>query len=122
MTNEPSPRPWRVAESVCGWQNCIEDANGNDIGSCWYNRDRLRAEADAALIVAAVNERDRLRDIVRRMVEKLAVLNAGYRLMLSEGPEDAEMADLCARTEALVSEARAAIGEGETPTGKGVGE
>ena len=91
-TNEPSPRPWRVAESVCGWQNCIEDANGNDIGSCWYNRDRLRAEADAALIVDAVNfydatvdtqltallaERDRLRDALKRIIDATYDIDMG---------------------------------------------
>lgn len=99
MTNEPSPRPWQVR-----YGDTVADATGAKVAACW------RPE-NAALIVAAVNERDRLRDIVRRMMEKLAVMNAGYRLMLSEGPEDAEMADLCTRIEALVREARAAIGE-----------
>ena len=117
MTNEPSPRPWHTANFING----IEDANNGKVAA------NIR-DADAALIVDAVNhmdydlsirtelngsraEIDRLRDIVRRMIVKLAVLNAGYRLMLSEGPEDAEMADLCTRTEALVREARAAIVE-----------
>ena len=134
-TNEPSPRPWRVEENVVGWHSFIVDANGDGVAACWRTargddeKERQYNEANAALIVNAVNhmdydlsirfelndaraEIDSLRDIVRRMMEKLAVLNAGYRLMLSEGPEDAEMADLCTRTEALVREARAAIGEG----------
>ena len=173
MSNETSPRPWRVEENVVGWTSFIVDANGDGVAACWRTargddeKERQYNEANAALIVDAVNERakfeearmefpdfrpviiaagqrdaaiaerDRLRDelacktrnyedviahhqrteeclrdIVRRMMEKLAVLNAGYRLMLSEGPEDAEMADLCTRTEALVREARAALGEG----------
>lgn len=72
-------------------RNCTERSPGN--------ADAMRAE------------RDRLHDLVRRMMERLAVLNAGYRLMLTECP-DAGMADLCARIEALVREARVAIGEG----------
>jgi len=113
-TNEHSPRPWRVEESIGGLKSFVVDANGNSVASCRCGgptEQQEKAEAIAALIVDAVNERDRLRDIVRRMMEKLVVLNAGYRLMLSEGPEDAEMADLCSRIDALVREARAAIGE-----------
>lgn len=120
MTNEPSPRPWSFDPEED--TRVIRDANGDEIAQVW------NLDADARLIVDAVNhmdydlsirtelndaraEIDGLRDLVRRMMEKLAVLNAGYRLMLSEGPEDAEMADLCTCTEALVREARAAIGE-----------
>jgi len=109
-TNEPSPRPWRVVDyAQCPGLADVFDASGSPSGLV---AGELK-HADAALIVDAVNERDRLRDIVRRMMEKLVVLNAGYRLMLSEGPEDAEMADLCSRIDALVREARAAIGEGQ---------
>ena len=60
MTNEPSPRPWHTANFISG----IEDANNGKVAA------NIRA-ADAALIVDAVNERDRLRDIVRRTVETL---------------------------------------------------
>lgn len=71
---EPSPRPWRVEENCLGWKTCIVDANGNDVASCWGGEGINSAEpaqADAALIVDAANERDRLRDIVRRTVETL---------------------------------------------------
>lgn len=81
---EPSPRPWRIGESASGTMSCIHDANGEHIASCFG----IPTEADAALIVDAVNnekswrdacikarternalllERDRLRDIVRRI-------------------------------------------------------
>jgi hypothetical protein len=108
MNDEASPRPWRVEESVCGWQNCIEDANGNDIGSCWYNRDRLRAEADAALIVDAVNERDHLRDIVRRLADLSESLLANYEYRYRE---DANSMAFVENTRGFLREARAAIGE-----------
>lgn len=140
--HEPSPRPWRVAESVCGWQNCIEDANGNDIGSCWYNRDRLRAEADAALIVDAVNERakfeearmefpdlrpviiaagqrdaaiaerDRLRDIVRRLIT--IHQNIYWRKDEKTGMLYYDCAIDEEKIRKTIEEARAAIGEDRT--------
>ena len=56
MTNEPSPRPWRVGESASGTMSCIHDANGEHIASCFG----MPTEADAALIVDAVNERESL--------------------------------------------------------------
>lgn len=93
MTTEPSPLPWHTANFING----IEDANNGKVAA------NLRDE-DAALIVDAVNERDRLRDIVKRMEDNLA----RYHLI---GERD----------RALLREARAALGEGETPTGKGVG-
>jgi hypothetical protein len=58
MTNEPSPRPWRLEENSLGWKTCIVDANGNDVASCWGGEGINAAEpaqADAALIVDAVN-------------------------------------------------------------------
>lgn len=131
MKNEPSPRPWRVEETIGGWKACVSDRNGNPVASCWGGgptEQQEKAEAIAALIVDAVNwycdwgalsselerlraERDRLRDIVRRTVETLEQV---YK--------HADMTD--ALREVVVEtqrEARAAIGEGETPTGKGVG-
>ena len=112
MTNEPSPRPWRVEESIGGWKSCVADANGNPVASCWGGgptEQQEKAEAVAALIVAAVNERDRLRDIVRRLADSLqGIMDA------AEGRGEGVL------DEALLREARAALGEGETPTGKGV--
>ena len=117
MTNEPSPRPWHIGESICGTRSCIHDANGEHIASCFG----MPTEADAALIVKAVNlheylvehnrlnvekvcelfeERDRLLDIVRRLVDSLqGIMDAAEGR--GEGVLDS----------ALLREARAAIGE-----------
>lgn len=113
MTNDTSPRPWHIGESICGTMSCIYDANGEHIASCFG----MPTEADAALIVDAVNgidatkklsiqlydpirraeaERDRLRDIVKRMADYAET----YHALGVQGKQ-------------LVAEARAAIGEGE---------
>ena len=111
-TNEPSPRPWRIGENSLGWKSCIEDADGKQIASCWGG-DGVNctepAQSDAALIVEAVNERDRLRDIVRRLTEYADAIT-GYRprtveVLSSEHP--AWTFDGAA----LLREARAAIVE-----------
>lgn len=107
MKNEPSPRPWRVEENVVGWSSFVVDANGDGVAACWRTargddeKERQYDEANAALIVAAVNERDRLRDIARQVVETLEQV---YK--------HADMTD--ALREVVVEtqrEARAAIGE-----------
>ena len=72
MTTETSPRPWSlfVHEEQEGGDGEISIcAEGEWIAT--MNLRRSTAKADAALIVAAVNERDRLRDIVRNAVETL---------------------------------------------------
>lgn len=51
-STEPSPRPWSIGESASGTMSCIHDANGEHIASCFG----IPTEADAALIVAAVNK------------------------------------------------------------------
>lgn len=106
MTAESSPRPWRIAESLSGAMSHIRDANGKHVASCFG----MPMEVDAALIVDAVNERDRLRDIVRRLTEYADALT-GYRprtieVLSSEHP--AWTFDGAA----LLREARAALGEG----------
>ena len=72
----------------------------------------------ARKIVAAVNERDRLRDIVRRLVRVAIRDRETLRYIYSDVEYATEDDD--AIGDAL-REARAALGEGETPTGKGVG-
>ena len=64
MTNEPSPRPWQVIK-MHGLDEddvrvYVADAHNSAIARmvAYAEND----EANAALIVAAVNERDRLRD------------------------------------------------------------
>jgi len=87
-TNEPSPRPWRAEQpgDECRFWT-IRNPDGVSVCTAWR-------EADAALIVAAVNERDRLRDLVRRLADDIE----RYHLV---GERD----------RALLREARAAIGE-----------
>ena len=115
MTNEPSPRPWRVEKNVVGWNSFIMDANGDGVAACWRTarvdgeKERQYNEANAELIVDAVNERDRLRDLVRRLTEYADAIT-GYRprtveVLSSEHP--AWTFDGAA----LLREARAAIGE-----------
>ena len=58
MTGEPSTRPWH--KNYC----CIYDANGKIVASISSTTD----DTDAAFIVDAVNERDHLRDLVKRMI------------------------------------------------------
>lgn len=101
MMNEASPRPWRVDESIGGWKACVSDANGNPVASCWGRgptEQQEKAEAIAALIVVAVNERERLRDIVRRLESEME------RCHRRDGGISQELMD-------AVYEARAAIGE-----------
>ena len=100
MTNEPSPRPWRVEFRPPRMEKPhsehekahFVDANGRDV---WLSR------KNTALIVDAVNERDRLRDIVQNAVE---TLNQVYK--------HADMTDALREVVAETQrEARAAIGE-----------
>ena len=111
MTNEPSPRPWRVVENSLGWKSCIEDADGKQIASCWGGDGANctePAQADAALIVDAVNERDRLRDIVRRLADLSESLLANYEYRYRE---DVNSMAFVENTRGFLREARAAIGE-----------
>ena len=126
MPSEPSPRPWRVnghsieANDPDGlWLQNEKTGCGvvANLPSCpksrmsKKNRDTWDAivEANAALIVDAVNERDRLRDLVRRLTEYADAVT-GYHppaieVVSSEHP--AWTFDGAA----LLREARAAIGE-----------
>lgn len=70
MTDEPSPRPWRV-NSLTGGH--ISDANGDPVCFCVGSDCAKRA----GLIVDAVNERDRLR-------AELDALRTSYNELHSE--------------------------------------
>ena len=115
MTNEPSPRPWRVekaADECRFW--IVRKPDGVSIGMTWR-------EADAALIVDAVNERDRLRDIVRRLlpiaettVENIRALGTARFPFLEQIKSDRLRGDInreVANADHLLREASAAIGE-----------
>lgn len=144
ITAKGSPRPWRVTEYEAGPQD-IYDANGfrvcDVLGHPGSTHDLDRA--NAALIVDAVNaygedaeyiqhlkellaasnaERDRLRDLARRIYNDLAeASNERYRLRdivrrladtLQGILDAAEGRGVGMLDEGLVREARAAIGEG----------
>ena len=113
MTNEPSQLPWRLEGK------CIYTAHGDFIGE-------MEHTDDARLVVDAVNaidatkklsiklydpirraeaERDRLRDIVKRMADKLEV----HRGIFTASNVWSETG--CHETCSLIREARTAIGE-----------
>lgn len=108
MTAEPSPRPWRVMRYTAEDEpDRIIDANGDEVAI-------ELLEADAALIVSAVNERDRLRAALDKMVSVFDhIANSAWFM-------DANFQDTV-DTIGSLNDARAALGAGETPTGKGVG-
>ena len=125
-TNEPSPRPWRV-NSVTGGH--ISDANGDPVCFCIGSNCGERA----ALIVVAVNERDRLRaeltdkarnyedviahhqrteeslrDIVRRLADVTHSLLGNYEYRFRD---DSNSMEWVKNVSELIRDARAAIGE-----------
>ena len=113
ITATTSPRPWNVVAYDDSPQCDIYDANGTPV--CTMGHSTENPQSDAALIVEAVNERDRLaadearyrahnvvlRDIVRRILPSLQ-----RDIAQCNGPKQAP------RLAALLDEARAAIGEG----------
>lgn len=97
MSAEASPRPWRAKRSPIGSNTWI--VSGETFVAS------VSSASDAALIVDAVNERDRLRDIVKRMADKLEVhrgIFTGAGVYSQTAQEE---------TSRLLNEARAAIGE-----------
>ena len=84
--DKPSPTPWRVDNINQAYH--VEAADGSFVAL-------FVSEADAALIVEAVNERGRLRDLVRGLVAILDTITL----------EDHEIA--------LLDEAREAIKEAQ---------
>ena len=99
MSAEASPRPWRVEDS-----DTIRDAEGCVVVSALNPCNR----ATRRLIVAAVNERDRLRDIVRTFAEVTYSLVANYEYRYRD---DQNSLAYVANVRELIREARAAIGE-----------
>ena len=103
--DEPSPRPWRVADyAQCPVLADVFDASGSPSGLV---AGELK-HADAALIVDAVNERDRLRDLVRRFADLSESLLANYEYRYRE---DVNSMAFVENTRGFLREARAAIGE-----------
>ena len=116
MTNEPNPRPWRVEENVVGWHSFIVDANGDGVAACWRTargddeKERQYNEANARLIVDAVNERDHLHDQLAsalRLADECsrdaAAVHAGRARAVEEAQSEANrradrLADIVRRT------------------------
>lgn len=96
-TTPTSPRPWRVIRAFEDEPARVIDSNDEDVAV-------ELTDADAALIVDAVNERDRLRDLVRRMATQLS-----RSCPEKFGDWTREGDNACS----LIAEARAAIGEGK---------
>ena len=96
MTNEPSPRPWHTANFING----IEDANNGKVAA------NLRGE-DAELIVKALNGRAALSAVLRDMAKDCEAAWEGTPLRRALAKYFARLREIA--------------GEGETPTGKGVG-
>ena len=104
MNGEASPRPWRVVDyAQCPGIADVFDASGSPSGLVAVEL----KPADASLIVAAVNGRAALAAVLRDMEEDLAAAWEGTPLRRA-------LAKYVARL-------REIAGEGETPTGKGVG-
>lgn len=96
MTNEPSPRPWRVETNRFGQHYIVcESGSGDRVRD--YIAGPIQNESDARLIVDAVNERDRLRDLVRRMAA----------LVVRYADDDGAYSDAYDE----IAEARAVLGE-----------
>lgn len=101
MSDEISaaPVPWKVADQyVMRDARDIRDANGALVAIGV-------SSADARLIVDAVNDRERMRDLVKRMADKLEV----HRGIFTASNVWSETG--CHETCSLIREARAALRE-----------
>ena len=124
MSAKASPRPWFVnghsieANDPDGlWLQNEKTGRGvvANLPSCpksrmsKKNRETWDAivEANAALLVDAVNERDRLRDIVRRLADLSESLLANYEYRYREDPNSMAFVG---NARDFIREARAAIG------------
>ena len=123
MTNEPSPRPWHFngmrptiysdEKLPDGSARVVLDIETDHLPLLPCDENDRQLIADIGLIVTAVNERDRLRDIVRRMarVAQDALDFAESMCDLLRIPDNPERAKARYEIEALLREARETIGE-----------
>lgn len=113
---ERSPRPWRVDESIGGWKSCISDANGNAVASCWGGgptEQQEKAEAIAALIVAAVNEYAELGERYNRLLSAMKAIEDLCKVLDRTDLWEAREEWLDDAIYYIREEARAAIKENE---------
>ena len=128
MTDEPSPRPWRVnghsieandpdglwlQNEKTGWGVVANLPSCPKSRMSKKNRETWDAivEANARLIVSAVNERDRLRDLVRRLARVAQDTLDFAEAMCGIVPDNPGRAKARREIVALLREACAAIGE-----------
>ena len=120
MSDNASPRPWRVER-----QTEVVDANGDFLFSCygWLTKTKETETANAATVVAAVNDHDRLaadearyrthnvvlRDLVRRLANMAETTIPDA--MENWGGFTSGRVEFEREAYALIREARAAIGE-----------
>lgn len=120
MIDEASQRPWTHADT--GSRGCIIlDATGRCLANTQYGvkNDMETNRANAALIVDAVNERDRLRDLVKRMIpfvekchsDALDISKTIKGICALKCVDTSEIDRINSEHDALIAEARAAIGE-----------
>lgn len=98
MNDEPSQLPWHLEGK------CIYTAHGDFIGE-------MEHTDDARLVEDAVNERDRLRDIVRKMARVAQDALDLAKALCDTFGDNPEREKARSEIEALLREARAAIGE-----------
>jgi len=89
-------------ETMPGTTDCVHCVR------TWFPSKRDENNATAALIVAAVNERDRLRDIVRRLADVTHSLLGNYEYRFRDDQNSMEWVK---NVRELTREARAALGE-----------
>lgn len=109
-TTPASPRPWRVIRAFEDEPARVIDSNDEDVAV-------ELIDADAELIVAAVNDRDRFRGIVRRLLDSVDAMHAlitrlNPNMMPVGNILPPETTVLGVDVGNAVREARAAIGEG----------
>ena len=102
MSDKASPRPWRVEASQSQGKFWIcQTTLGVSIGETWK-------ESDALLIVAAVNERDRLREAIRHIAN---AANHALGYLDAVAPREAFLNIAPSDLRNIVEIARAALGE-----------
>lgn len=129
MTNEPSPRPWHFngmrptiysdEKLPDGSARVVLDVETDHLPLLPCDENDRQLIADLALIVAAVNERDRLRDLVKRMIpfvekchsDALGLSKTIKGVCALKGVDTSEIDRINSEHDALIAEARAAIGE-----------
>lgn len=120
-TASASPRPWAVS------LDCITDEAGFIVATMAVGDSMRRdgapdgatADANARLIVSAVNERDRLRDLVRRMMPTVeeafatakAIRKSVCGIFDMKDVDASEVDSVLRQWKALIAEARKVVKE-----------